>query len=201
VIPLSPGETSRAAGPFAALSLRSERLLRAGSLRRLAYAVPARNPSTIAVRTSGPHLTPAQRAFPTSESSCVRQGRGPVPADRVLRPTPPHETVCPGAARRRNACRRRDGDGPPCPTGGMLEGGQPIRLDIQRTHRPARPHRYSHSPSNLKVRPPAGGRPSSGRPTNRPGGVHVRCRWCGSMAAGSACPMRRHRLVSKALSE
>lgn len=70
-------QTSRAAGPFAALSLRSERLLGAGSLRRLANAVPARNPSTIAVRTSGPTCPRPGGPSSTSESTCVRHGRRP----------------------------------------------------------------------------------------------------------------------------
>ena len=51
---------------------------------------------------------------------------------------------------------RRDGGKTVLPDGSMLEGGQPIRLDTQRDHQPTRPHRHSHSPSNLKVRPPAG---------------------------------------------
>jgi hypothetical protein len=76
-IPPRPGQTGRAAGPFAALSLRSERLLGAGSLRRLANAVPARNPSTIAVRTSGPTCPWPTGPSPTSESACVRHGRRP----------------------------------------------------------------------------------------------------------------------------
>lgn len=49
-----------------------------------------------------------------------------------------------------------DGGKTVLPDGSMLEGGQPIRLGTQQDHQPTRPHRHSHSPSNLKVRPPAG---------------------------------------------
>jgi hypothetical protein len=76
----------------------------------------------------------------------------------VLRLTRPHETVYPDAAHRRSANARRDGNETVLPGGGMLEGGQPIRLGTQRDHQPTRPHRYSHFASNLKVRPPAGSR-------------------------------------------
>lgn len=103
------------------------------------------------------------------------------PTGRVLRPTRHEETVCPDAARRRGADAEDGAETLSCPTGGMLEGGQPVRLGNQRDHQPTRPHRHSHSPSNLKVRPPTGG-PAlvpAGPPRGRPGGVHVRCRWRG----------------------
>ena len=156
VVPIAR-QTGRAAGPFAALSLRSERLLGAGSLRRLAYAFRPGIPPRFAVRTSGPHLPPAQRAFPTSESSCVLHGRTatkPPPGCYALHgPTKP-------SAPTRHAVTTRVGVAtamrPSDPVGGILEGGQPIRLGTQRNHRPTRPHRYSHFPSDLKVRPPAG---------------------------------------------
>ena len=137
----------------------------------------------------GPHLPPAQRAFPhqrvilrtTWPEALERTGR-------VLRPTRPQETVCPDAAGSRGANARRDGKETVLPGGGMLEGGQPIRLGTQRNHRPNRPHRYSHFPSDLKVRPPAGGPAlGPGGPTRPPG----RCA-C-TMSLGAAIePRDRH---------
>jgi hypothetical protein len=174
---------------IAALSLRSERLLGAGSLRRLANAVPARNPSTICGPYFGPHLPPAQRAFPTSESFCVRHGRRPTrpPAGcyalhSPTKPSAPTRHAVAAPTRVATAMR------PSSPVGCMLEGGQPIRLGTQRNHRPNRPHRYSHFPSDLKVRPPAGGAGArSGLPTRPPG----RCA-C-TMSLGAAIrPRDRH---------
>lgn len=98
----------------------------------------------------------APRAFPTSESSGVRRGRGQGfgrfyvlhGMKELSAPTGHVAATHEGAA---------NGGDTVLPDGGMLEGGQPIRLDTQRNQKPTRPHRHSHSPSDLKVRPPAGG--------------------------------------------
>ena len=138
-----------------------------------------------------PHLPTAQRAFPHQRVNLrTTWPKAPEPTGRVLRPTR-HETVCPDATRHRGANARNGGETLCCPTGGMLEGGRPIGLGTQRNHRPTRPHRHSHSPSNLKVRPPVGGPAlGSGRPSRgRPGGVHVRCRWRG-YSRGIGTPYR-----------
>jgi hypothetical protein len=130
-----------------------------GSLRRLADAVPARNSSTICGPYLGPHLPPAQKR-PSPPASHPAYNVAGSPRDHrpgaTLYTAP--RTVCPHAARRRGANARGDAMRPSCPVGGMLGGGQPIRLGTQRNHRPTRPHRHSHCPSDLKVRPPAGGR-------------------------------------------
>ena len=106
----------------------------------------------------GPHLPTARRAFLHQRVNLrTTWPEAHEPTGRVLRPTRHEETVCPDTARRRGGDARDGGDTLYCPTGGMLEGGQPGRLGNQRNHRPTRPHRHSHSPSNLKVRPPAGG--------------------------------------------
>jgi hypothetical protein len=129
--------------------------------RSAAWPMPFRpgNPSTICGPYFGPHLPPAQRAFPTSESFCVRHGRRPTrpPAGCYAlhgptKPSAPTRHAVAAPTRVATAMR------PSSPVGCMLEGGQPIRLGTQRNHRPNRPHRYSHFPSDLKVRPPAGGR-------------------------------------------
>ena len=125
-------ETGRAAGPFAALSLRSERLLGAGSLRRLANAVPARNPSTIAVRTSGPHLPTAQKGLPTSESCCLQPDRRPAPAGRGLTPYKASSN-----RRSRRATPQRVGAAtavsPSCPTGACSKEVSPFGRAPSRT--------------------------------------------------------------------
>ncbi len=101
---------------------------------------------------------PGPKGLPTSESFCVRHDRRPTrpPAGCYAlhgptKPSAPTRHAVAAPTRVATAMR------PSCPVGGMLEGGQPIRLGAQRNHRPTRPHRYSHFPSDLKVRPPAGG--------------------------------------------
>ena len=196
-------QTGRAAGPFAALSLRSECLLGAGSLRRLAMPFRPGIPPRFAVRTSGPTIPRPNQAFPTSESSCVQRGRRPPrpPAGcyALHGPTKPSAptrhavaaALCVATAMRQS---RQAGD--------MLEGGQPIRLGTQRTHRPTRPHRHSHCPSDLKVRPPAGGRRLI-RAAHE--AVRAVCMYDVAGAAPNGrrigAPWGRRRVVSEALSE
>ena len=164
---------------FAALSLRSERLLRAG--RSAAWPMPFR-----------PGIPPRLRSVPRAPT-CPRP-KGPSHQRVMLPATRPEACACgsgsyalqgvkqPTVPTRDAATRwRRDGGKSVLPDGSMLKGG----------HQPTRPHRHSHSPSNLKVRPPAGGPaldPDS--LSGPPGRVHVRCRWCGCAAAGSAPPQR-----------
>ncbi len=184
----SPGQTGRAAGPFAALSLRSERLLGAVSLRRLANAVPARNPSTNAVRTSGPTCPRPNGPSPTSESSCVRHGRRPTspPAGATPYTAPRNRLPRRGTPSRRAEALRRRYDRPArrgvCskevrPFGWALSGttDQPGLIATRTLPRISRFARRLEGPAC----DPAG-------PRGRPGGVHVRCRWRGSTAAGSA---------------
>jgi len=83
-IPLAR-ETGRAAGPFAALSLRSERLLRAG--RSAAWPMPFRPgiPPRLRSVPRAPTCPRPKRAFPpASHAAC--NPTGPAPAGRGLTP-------------------------------------------------------------------------------------------------------------------
>jgi hypothetical protein len=160
--------------------------------RSAAWPMPFRPgiPPRFAVRTSGPACPPVQKAFP--HQRVILRTTWPEAHEttgRLLRSTRPHETVCPDAARRRDARWRRDGDET------VLPGGRYARR--RSAHSAGHPADPPANPASSLLAlclesqgSPAGWRPTidPAGPRGHPGGVHVRCRWRGPRAAGSARP-------------
>jgi hypothetical protein len=175
-----PGETGRVAGQFAALSLRSERLLEAGGSAAWPDVAPARNSSTLpsALRVPmSPHQSSKQRD---------RQGSRPTG-------TPPAGRICsvPGL-------RKPEGQ----IGGAAVEIGGPVSVGGhgRRTGVAAPTCTHLQWSGELGLRCLASGR-EPGAGGSEAGGcisLHERCGWCGTGPRGSA--RRRRRSVWSAMS-